>query len=166
VTARSAGLAPVARVDALLLVLGSLPGAASLAARRYYAHPRNQFWALMGGVIGRDLTALDDEDRLAALIAARVALSDVVASAERRGSLDTAIRAPELSDLTGLVARLPSLRAVAFNGTAAWKLGSPILANDRALALIPLPSSSPANARLALERKAERWAVLATYLHT
>lgn len=163
-TPRSAGLPPVAREDARLLVLGSLPGAASLTAQRYYAHPRNQFWALMGRVIGRDLTALDGEDRLAALVAARVALWDVVASAERLGSLDAAIRAPELSDLAKLVARLPDLRAVAFNGATAWKLGTPQLATHPGLALIPLPSSSPANAQLPIERKAERWAVLRQYL--
>jgi hypoxanthine-DNA glycosylase len=75
-----------------LLVLGSLPGEESLAQGRYYAHPRNHFWTLIGAVIGRDLVALGYEARLAALLEAGVGLWDVVASATRRGSLDGAIR--------------------------------------------------------------------------
>ncbi|MFY7850813.1 MAG: DNA-deoxyinosine glycosylase, partial [Brevundimonas sp.] len=71
-------------------MLGSLPGEASLAAGRYYAHPRNAFWRLMGEVLGEDLQARDYEDRLATLIRHRVGLWDVVGEATRPGSLDTA----------------------------------------------------------------------------
>src|SRR3954470_14701487 len=90
-----------------LLVLGSLPGDRSLAAQRYYAHPQNQFWRLMSGVIGRDLVALDYEARLAALSAAQIGLWDVVASARREGSTDAAIRDHVGNDLPALAASLP-----------------------------------------------------------
>jgi len=77
------GLPPVARSDARLFILGSLPGDASLAARRYYAHPTNQFWKLLGQAIGEELHALPYAERLDVLAAHRIGLWDVVASAER-----------------------------------------------------------------------------------
>ena len=75
-----------------MFILGSLPGDASLAARRYYAHPTNQFWRLLGGAIGEELQSLAYEARLERLAERRIGLWDVVASATRRGSLDQAIR--------------------------------------------------------------------------
>lgn len=88
------GLPPVARKDARLFILGSLPGDASLAASQYYAHPRNAFWRLVGSAIGEELQALDYPRRLERLKANRIGLWDVVSHAQRRGSLDQAIREP------------------------------------------------------------------------
>ena len=85
-------MAPVGSSDARLLILGSLPGDASLAAQRYYAHPTNQFWRLLGAAINEELAALDYEARLDRLAERRIALWDVVADAVRVGSLDGAIR--------------------------------------------------------------------------
>lgn len=154
------GFEPVVDANTRLLILGSLPGDASLRAAQYYGHPRNAFWRLIGGVISRDLAALPYEERLAALKAAGVGLWDVIASAERPGSLDAAIRRPEAADLRGLVAGLPELRAVAFNGGTAARLGRAVLAPAPAgVALIDLPSSSPAHARPFAE-KAAAWAAL------
>src|SRR5690606_38379139 len=111
--------APVVGPQVRVLVLGSLPGERSLAAGRYYAHPRNRFWYLVGRVIGVDLEALAYEARLAALLEAGIGLWDTVATARREGSLDTAIREAEAAPLTSLVATLPRLRAVGFNGAMA-----------------------------------------------
>src|SRR3954454_4986125 len=86
------GLPPVARSDARLFILGSLPGDASLAARRYYAHPSNQFWCLLGSAVGEQLQTLPYDERLHRLANRRIALWDVIASATRGGSLDQAIR--------------------------------------------------------------------------
>ena len=155
---------PVVDANTRLLILGSLPGDASLRAGQYYGHPRNAFWRLIGGVTGRDLAALPYDDRLAALKAAGVGLWDVIASAERPGSLDAAIRAPEAADLRGLVSALPALRAVAFNGGKAAKLGGAVLADrPEGIALIDLPSSSPAHTRPFAD-KAAAWAALAGHL--
>ena len=85
-------MAPVGSQDARLLLLGSLPGEASLAAQRYYAHPTNQFWRLLGAAIGEELAALDYEARLERLAERDIALWDVVGEARRQGSLDGAIR--------------------------------------------------------------------------
>jgi TDG/mug DNA glycosylase family protein len=154
---------PVTRADTRLLLLGSLPGAVSLARAQYYAHPRNQFWRLVGALIGRDLAALDYEARLDALLDAGIGLWDTVAAATRKGSLDAAIRLHEASDLRALLARLPALRAVGFNGGTAARIGRRQLSGAAAPDLIDLPSSSPAYT-LPFELKLERWRALARYL--
>ena len=161
---RKASFPPVVAADTRILVLGSLPGEQSLAAQRYYAHPRNLFWTLIGEVIGEELVSLDYDDRLRALLRHRVGLWDVVAEASRAGSLDAAIRDPHENDLLSLVRSLPSLRAVAFNGGTSAKVGMRQLEPvAEQLALIRLPSSSPAYAgRMELKRTA--WAALRGFL--
>lgn len=156
------GLPPVARADARLLVLGSLPGEASLKAARYYAHPRNQFWRLMEAVAGVALEGVPYEERLERLAERRVALWDVVHAARREGSLDGRMREIETRDLAEFVAGLPKLRAVGFNGGTAARLGRRALAGT-GLKLIDLPSSSPAYT-LPFAEKAARWAALAAFL--
>jgi hypoxanthine-DNA glycosylase len=154
---------PVTRPDTRLLILGSLPGAVSLAKQRYYAHSQNQFWRLTGAVIGRDLAALNYEDRLAALLDAGIGLWDTVAAATREGSLDADIRLHEASDLAALARTLPELRAVAFNGSKSESIGRRQLAGT-SLTLIDLPSSSPAYAAMPFEAKREAWLKLSAYL--
>jgi len=135
---------PAGSVDARLLILGSLPGEASLRAQRYYAHPRNQFWRLLGAAIGEDLAAMTYEDRIARLAARGIALWDVVGEARRQGSLDGAIRAVTPNLLADYVASHPQLEAIAFNGSTAARLGRMALAGLGGVRLIDLPSSSPA----------------------
>jgi hypoxanthine-DNA glycosylase len=154
---------PVADDRTKVLVLGSLPGEESLARRQYYANPRNHFWRLIGAVAGLDLVSLPYEARLEALLAAGIGLWDTVGSATRRGSLDGAIRLNEANDLAALAANLPALRAVGFNGGRSASLGLPRLAARADLALIPLPSSSPAYTR-PFEEKLAAWMRLADYL--
>jgi hypoxanthine-DNA glycosylase len=147
-----------------VLVLGSLPGDASLAAGQYYAHPRNQFWHLIGAVIDQpELSARPYADRLRRIAARGIGLWDVIASAERAGSLDTAIREPEPATLVELIGTMPQLRAVGFNGTKSAAIGRKILANTN-LILIDLPSSSPAHAALGLGEKCHRWLALKEFL--
>ena len=155
---------PVTRPDTRLLVLGSLPGAVSLARQRYYAHPRNLFWRLMGAVIGRDLVPLDYEARLEALLDAHVGLWDTVAAATRKGSLDADIRLHQASDLAALARTLPALEAIAFNGATSARIGRRQLGDAAGLALIDLPSSSPAYASLPFARKQAAWLALRAYL--
>jgi len=155
---------PVIREDTRLLVLGSLPGQASLAAGRYYAHPQNLFWRLIGAAIGRELEPLDYEVRLAALLDAGVGLWDTVAAAERPGSLDANIRLHAASDLSSLVAALPRLRTVAFNGATSARIGRKELGEPPGLTLIDLPSSSPAYASLSCEKKLVAWRSLSAFL--
>lgn len=160
---RKASFAPVTNADTRLLIVGTLPGERSLAARQYYAHPRNRFWYLVGIAIGCDLAAMPYAERLAALLAHSVGLGDVVASATRHGSLDTAIREAAYNPLADLAGSLPALRAVAFNGAAAAKAGRKLLAGS-GLTLIDLPSSSPAFAAMPIARKAELWRPLGDFV--
>jgi hypoxanthine-DNA glycosylase len=159
---RKASMPPIARADARLFILGSLPGDASLAAQRYYAHPTNQFWKLLGQAIGEELHALPYAERLDLLAAHRIGLWDVVASAERAGSLDQAIRSPGHNPIDGLLDDFPDLRAIAFNGKAASTAGRRLLGETASVALIDLPSSSAANTRKFAE-KAGEWAQLARF---
>jgi hypoxanthine-DNA glycosylase len=146
-----------------VLILGSLPGERSLAEARYYAHPQNRFWHLVGGAIDVDLPALAYPARLEALRQHRIGLWDVIASAERQGSLDTAIREPQPNALCDLTASLTALRAVAFNGGTAAKIGTQLL-KDSGLAMLPLPSSSPAYAAMPLAQKQQAWMGLRKFL--
>lgn len=159
---RKAGFPPVVDASTRVLILGSLPGEASLAAQQYYGNPRNAFWRLMEGVLGAALAPLDYEARLAALLAHGVGLWDVIAEAERPGSLDAAIRDPAANDLLSLIETLPALRVVAFNGGTAAKLGGKLI-GERA-ATIALPSSSPAHAARTFEQKAQVWSQLRSWL--
>jgi len=154
---------PVADARARVLVLGSLPGEESLAQARYYAHPQNQFWRLIGDVIARDLVHLPYEERLEALRDGGIALWDTVGAARRRGSLDGAIRDVEANALVRLADTLPHLQAVGFNGGKSAAIGRPQLAGRDELELIALPSSSPAYT-LPFAAKLEQWRALARFL--
>ncbi len=156
---------PVTDARTRVLLLGSLPGEASLRASQYYAHPQNQFWRLISAVIGDDLVACAYADRLARLRACRIGLWDVVAEARREGSLDSRIAAPVGNDLIALVERLPGLAAIGFNGKTAARMGRRELGESAACyALVDLPSSSPAYT-ISFEAKCMEWRRLfATWL--
>lgn len=157
------GLPPVARGDARLFILGSLPGDASLAARRYYAHPTNQFWRLLGTAIGEDLQSRDYSERLERLAERGIGLWDVIASATRRGSLDQAMRHAEHNQIEHMLQHFPRLAAIAFNGSTAAAVGRRLIGESPAhLALLDLPSSSAANTRSFAE-KARAWSRLADF---
>ena len=158
---RKKSFPPVVDQNMRLLILGSLPGEASLAATQYYAHPRNAFWRLLETVLDTPLVELPYAERLTAVQRRGVGLWDVVAQAQRRGSLDAAILDPETNDLLALVQTLPALRAVAFNGGMAARLGVRLLAPvaDR-IETVTLPSSSPAHAARSFAQKAKAWSEL------
>ena len=153
---------PVGAGEARLLILGSLPGDASLAANRYYAHPTNQFWRLLGAAIGEELAILDYPARLERLEAREIALWDVVAGATRQGSLDGAIRGARSNPLAEFVRTHPRLEAIGFNGRTAAAIGRRALGPVDGVAMIDLPSSSAALTR-PLAEKLLAWAALARF---
>jgi len=172
----SRGFPPVIGGAPRVLVLGSLPGAASLGAGEYYAHPRNAFWTLMGELAGAG-PELPYDQRCERLVAAGIAVWDVCAAARRPGSLDAAIDLASVqpNDFAGLFSRYPGLALVAFNGAKAGELyrrlvlpslgaAPPGVASAAArLPQIVLPSTSPAHAGRSLESKLAAWrAALAT----
>ncbi|MFK8016956.1 MAG: DNA-deoxyinosine glycosylase [Gammaproteobacteria bacterium] len=156
----------LASPDAGVLVLGSMPGQASLGAQQYYAHPRNAFWPIMSALFGVNLDTRYAE-RCACIVAQRVAVWDVLQSCERPGSLDADIVEKSIvaNDFTSLFAKCPNLRHVFFNGakaeTAYRRYVLPSLDPVHAeLATTRLPSTSPAHASLSVEQKAEQWQVV------
>lgn len=154
---------PIEPAQARVLILGSLPGQASLAAQAYYAHPRNAFWPLLGALTGTPADA-DYDVRTAGLRRHGIALWDVLAAAERPGSLDADIvnASIEVNDIAGLLARHPTLALVACNGGTAYSLFRrhvlPSLgARADRLSILRLPSTSPAHAALPFAHKLATW---------
>lgn len=153
--------APVADPAARVLILGSMPGVASLRAQRYYAHPQNQFWTLLGELIGAG-PALAYEERLRRLHAAGIALWDVFASCHRPGSLDSRIEQATAvpNDFAGFFARHRAVTHVFFNGATAEEAFRRRVSSRLALPALRyrrLPSTSPANASVCYARKLEAW---------
>lgn len=148
--------APIEGREVRILILGSMPGDASIAAGRYYAHPRNRFWPLMATLLGCALPD-DYESRCRMLQEYDIALWDVAGSAVRPGSMDSAMREERPNDIAGLMARHPELRVVAFNGQKAKQLFDRFFQRFPDVRYLPMPSTSPANASFSMARLAERW---------
>lgn len=149
------GLAPVIAPTTRLIVLGSFPGAASLAAQQYYGHPRNHFWPILSALWGIDLRAMPYAERLDAMRNRGLGLWDVYASCRRIGSLDSAIEAAAPNDLAGLLRFAPGLRAIAHNGGESAR--SMRVTQTLGVPVWRLPSTSPANASWSFERKLAAW---------
>ena len=156
--------------QAKILILGSMPGVASLTAQQYYAHPRNAFWSIMASMTGVAASA-DYALRTQALIDHGIALWDVIAACERPGSLDQHIvmSSVTVNDFSALFAYCPQLCWVGLNGGKAFELFKRYVVKPNILpehiAYSQLPSTSPANSRLNLAAKQELWlAQLSHYL--
>ena len=156
--------APVFRADAQVLILGSMPGDASLTAGQYYAHPRNAFWPIMDRLFATGAAAPYTE-RIERLLHARIALWDVIGTCRRTGSLDSAIEADsiEANDLVGLLSACPALSHVFFNGSAAetaFRRHVHLPAGSRQLNFERLPSTSPAHASRSFHDKLAAWQIV------
>lgn len=163
------GFPPIENPSARVLILGSMPGIASLRAGQYYAHPRNQFWPIMAALLERDLIALPYPARVQALIDARIALWDVLRSCRRPGSLDADIAPDSIiaNDFAAFFVRHPAISHVFFNGATAEqqfkqrvqaRIALPQLHAQR------LPSTSPAHAALNFPAKLKVWRSIAEVL--
>ncbi|HSQ82866.1 MAG TPA: DNA-deoxyinosine glycosylase [Casimicrobiaceae bacterium] len=158
--ARRRGLPPVLAPDAQVLILGSFPSEASLAAKQYYAHPRNHFWPILGAVLDEPLADLPYDQRLARVRARRVAIWDTIVACERDGSLDAAIRKAERGEIARVRRVAHGLKAVCFNGQTAGRAGAAW--REAGYATLVLPSTSPAYTlpvadKLAAWRGMARW---------
>lgn len=149
------GLAPIIGPGTRVLILGSFPSVASLAAQQYYAHPRNHFWPILAALWPADPLPAEYADRPAWVLRHGLGIWDVYAACEREGSLDSAIRNAQVNPLHELPLRCPQLRLIAHNGGESWRhrritqaLGVPVAR---------LPSTSPANASWSFERKLQAW---------
>jgi len=163
------GFAPIYRADARVLVLGSMPGAASLQAAQYYAHPRNAFWSIMDSVCGAGV-ALPYAQRLQRLRQAGIALWDVLQQCQRDGSLDSNIRqrGMQVNDFSTVLRECTQLRCICLNGGKAaalfhrhvvLQMHSNAASAERwqQIKLLTMPSTSPAYAAMPTARKHAIW---------
>jgi double-stranded uracil-DNA glycosylase len=160
---RQRGLPPVLGRDALLLILGSFPGEASLRARQYYAHPRNHFWPLLAVLLDEPLLTMEYSERLTCIKAHRVAVWDTIVACERTGSLDTAIRRAERGEVGRVRRAAPGVGLVCFNGRAAAR-AEPVW-RAAGYGTCALPSTSPAYTRPFGEKLAA-WRVIAEFIES
>lgn len=156
------GLPPIVSRNTRLLILGSFPGVASLRAQQYYGHPHNQFWKILQAIwpsLPMDAGANSYEKRSKWLLNRGLGLWDVYASCERSGSLDSAIRNPEVNDFATLKAHCPQLKMIAHNGGESFKHARLVRHSlgIEDFAVVKLPSTSPANASWSFERKLAAW---------
>ncbi|MGB3352558.1 MAG: DNA-deoxyinosine glycosylase [Mycobacterium sp.] len=140
------GFPPIIAAGARILILGNMPGVASLDAQQYYAHPRNAFWPIAAALFGFD-PAVPYEDRVTALTGAGVAVWDVLRSCRRVGSLDAAVERDSMvaNDFGALFSAHPTITRVLFNGAAAAKNYRRLVAVEQPLSYATLPSTSPAH---------------------
>jgi hypoxanthine-DNA glycosylase len=160
---KSIGFGSVARADARVLILGSLPGKVSLERGEYYAQPQNAFWRIMGELAGAS-PDLPYEDRLRLLKENGIALWDVCAAGHRPGSLDSAIRLAtvETNDISGFLRAHPAVGLICFNGKKANEIYDRKVRQDppsifARIRYEVLPSTSPAHAAMSYEQKLSRW---------
>lgn len=161
---------PIVGRDPRIVILGSMPGVVSLQAVQYYANPRNVFWAIIAELFGIDMDC-SYASRVHQISQLPLILWDTLKACHREGSLDSKIlrQQIEANDVAGLVEQHnSSLRVIAFNGAASAKYFDQLekhrLSANHRLALIKLPSTSPANATMNFEQKLAAWRILLDYL--
>ena len=155
------GFAPIADVDAKILILGSMPGVASLEAHQYYAHKRNAFWPLMARLLDEDLS-FDYQAKVAMLLRHSIALWDVIRCCERRGSSDSTIRNALPNDFTAFWNTHKAIALICCNGTTAYHMAKKfnitqgMSTYDNRPSLVMAPSTSCANT-IPFDEKLECW---------
>jgi TDG/mug DNA glycosylase family protein len=166
---RVQSFAPILGKHPRILILGSMPGIASLEAVQYYAHPRNIFWPIMADLFSIDAET-DYARRIAQISEAPVILWDTLKRCERSGSLDASIKRDtvEVNDIPGLLSEFPGIRAVACNGATSAnyfrKLVMPQISAEIEIEMLPMPSTSPANAGMTFAQKLAAWRRLLAYI--
>lgn len=147
---------PIANKDTEILILGTMPGEKSLLLQEYYAHPRNKFWKILSSITKEPLPSTYKEKQ-AFLLKKRLGIWDVAHSANRKGSLDSAIQNEVPNDIRGFIKSHPKLKVIAFNGAKAESLFDKYFERSGNITHFSLPSSSPANTGFTFEALCERW---------
>jgi len=160
---------PIIRSGAKVLILGSIPGRQSLDTQQYYANPRNHFWPIISNLLNRDITSLNYDEKCLFLQENNIALWDVIASCEREGSLDSAIRKEKMNDLALLIKKFPTIQWIGLNGTKAYQSYQKYLKKQPILSIpfTKLPSTSPVPGKnvKSFTEKVVSWQVLTEYLN-
>jgi len=157
------GLPPIENTACQILILGTMPGVESLKQQAYYANPRNLFWKLLSEVTGKPVPE-KYEDKKAWLMNNKIALWDTCRTCIRNGSLDSNISEEMPNDIRDFISTHLHLKAIGFNGKTSERLFRKHMADIDTVNLIPLPSSSPANASIQWEKKVEEWSKLKEFI--
>lgn len=152
---------PIWNSNSKILILGSIPSPKSRENNFYYAHPRNRFWPVMQNLFDVKLESASEKEEF--LLNNRIALWDVLKSCEIDGAADGSIKNPKPNDIKSIVSA-SSIDAVFTTGSAAYKFYRQFIENDISIKAVPLPSTSPANARMSLEMLIESYRVILTAL--
>lgn len=155
--------APVITDNAAILILGSIPGDRSIAENEYYAHPRNRFWSLLAELTGSK-QANSYSEKLRLLSSNGISLWDVAEKANRKGSMDSAIKEYTVNDIDRLLTENPTIRVVVFNGKTAERLYRDNFDEREGVKYLSMPSTSPANAAYGMERLCGRWCKITEYI--
>ncbi|MDR1679678.1 MAG: DNA-deoxyinosine glycosylase [Prevotellaceae bacterium] len=155
-TALKASFPPLVYTDTNILILGSLPGEASLAAQEYYAYPQNRFWKTIAAVTRESAPSCYDEKKRM-LQKHRIGLWDLAKTARREGSLDSNMTDETVNDIDRLLQSFPQIHTVAFNGKKAQVLFDKNFNRNSGIRYLALPSTSPANAGFSFEKLCEAW---------
>ena len=155
-------LAPVYDADSKILVLGTMPSPKSREAGFYYSHPRNRFWPVLAALFGEEAPKTNEEKR-SLLLRHRIAVWDVIASCEITGASDTSIRNAVPNPIEELIVKT-KIKAVYTTGQKAYQLYQKHCYPKTGIEAVPLPSTSPANAAMSLEKLIEAYRVILEYL--
>lgn len=161
---KSQSFAPIAEIDATLLILGTMPGTKSLELAQYYGHNQNNFWKFIATLFNEEFSA-DYEVKKALLLKNKIALWDVLQFCDRVGSLDSAIKNEIVNDFDTFLKKHPHIKTIAFNGQKAATFFHKYVRLNQAYQYITLPSTSPANASQPFDLKLKKWSVISTLNH-
>lgn len=150
---------PISNLDATILILGTMPGAQSLAASQYYGNPRNAFWKIIFTLFNTTFSA-DYEQRKNVILENHIALWDVLEVCVRPGSLDSAIEQELPNDFNSFLKTHPDITHIYFNGQKAATYFKQYIKLENEYHLVTLPSTSPANARKSFDQKLKEWSVI------
>lgn len=155
------GLPPSIDKNCTILILGSMPGVTSLKTQQYYAHPQNRFWKIIFRLLENSTEIPTNyQKKLTTLLHHHIALWDSIDSCERIGSLDSDIKNEKGSDIISLIAAYPNIKTICLNGAKSFqtfKRCNKELLNRTDIDIIPLPSTSPANAKWTFDALLEKW---------
>ncbi|MCF6129569.1 DNA-deoxyinosine glycosylase [Flavobacterium sp. AS60] len=146
----------ISDTNAKILILGTMPGAQSLALNEYYGNRRNHFWQLLFTIFNEPYT-IDYPEKKNLILKNHIALWDVLQDCVREGSLDSAILQEVPNDFNDFLKAHPNITHIFFNGQQAAKFFKKYVAIDTNYTLVTLPSTSPANAGISFEGKLTAW---------
>ena len=147
---------PISNEETEILILGSMPGDRSIELNEYYGHARNRFWKILATITNNELPITYDEKR-ELLLKEKIGVWDIVHKANRKGSMDSAIKNEKPNDLEWFIESHKNLKIIAFNGKKSEALFNKYFGRKENIKYIPLPSSSPANAGINFENICKIW---------